>query len=332
MASKRRVLVTGADGFIGSHLVEALCAQGYPVRAFVMYNSFGSNGWLDTIALNDVEVIAGDIRDARSVREAVRGCPLVMHLAALIAIPYSYQCPESYLDTNVRGTLNVLQAARDIGIERLVHTSTSEVYGTARFVPITEEHPLQGQSPYSASKIAADQMVCAFHASFGVPAITVRPFNTFGPRQSLRAIIPTVITQIAAGERELHLGVLHPTRDFNYVADTVEGFICAGEANDSAGEVINLGSNFEISIGDTVRLIAEIMGADVSIVTDPQRLRPEGSEVERLWADNSKAKRLLGWEPKFGGRDGMRRGLEKTITWFNNHHNKALHRGGAYRL
>lgn len=323
-----KVLVTGADGFIGSHLVQALTKRGQSVRAFVMYNSFGSRGWLDTFDIGDVEVVAGDIRDARSVREAVRGCSVIMHLASLIAIPYSYQCPESYLDTNIRGTLNVLQAVRDLGADVLVHTSTSEVYGTARFVPITEEHPLQGQSPYSASKIAADQMATAFHASFGVPIVTIRPFNTFGPRQSTRAVIPSIITQIAMGKKKLQLGALHPTRDFSYVSDTVNGFIAASQTNAGIGEVINLGSNFEISIGDTVKLIAALMKTDVEITADNQRMRPAASEVERLWADNAKAKRLLGWEPEYGGLAGMGRAMQNTIDWFTDSKNLAHYRSG----
>lgn len=325
---QNKVLVTGADGFIGSHLVQALTKRGQSVRAFVMYNSFGSRGWLDTFDIGDVEVVASDIRDARSVREAVRGCSVIMHLASLIAIPYSYECPESYLDTNIRGTLNVLQAVRDLGADVLVHTSTSEVYGTARFVPITEEHPLQGQSPYSASKIAADQMATAFHASFGVPVVTVRPFNTFGPRQSTRAVIPSIITQIAMGKKKLELGALHPTRDFSYVSDTVNGFIAASQTSAGIGEVINLGSNFEISIGDTVKLIAALMKAEVEVTADSQRMRPAASEVERLWADNAKAKRLLGWEPEYGGLAGMGRAMQSTIDWFTDSKNLAHYRSG----
>jgi NAD dependent epimerase/dehydratase len=326
--SGTKILVTGADGFIGSHLVEALAKRGRSVRAFVMYNSLGSRGWLDTFDVGGVEIVAGDIRDARSVREAVRGCSAIMHLASLIAIPYSYECPESYLDTNIRGTLNVLQAVRDIGANVVVHTSTSEVYGTARFVPITEDHPLQGQSPYSASKIAADQMAAAFHASFGVPVVTIRPFNTFGPRQSTRAVIPSIITQIAMGRQKLALGSLHPTRDFNFVSDTVNGFIAASETDAGIGQVINLGSNFEISIGNTVKLIAELMNANVEIDMDAERMRPAGSEVERLWADNAKAKRLLNWEPEYGGLDGFRRAMRKTIDWFSDPKNLAFYRPG----
>lgn len=314
-----KILVTGADGFIGSHLVEELVRRGHRVRAFVMYNSFNSWGWLDHSPAeirNSLEIFAGDIRDPHGVREAMKGCGVVMHLAALIGIPYSYHSPDTYVDTNIKGTLNVVQAARELGVEKVIHTSTSEVYGTARFVPITEEHPLQGQSPYSASKIGADQMALSFFASFGTPVTVVRPFNTYGPRQSARAVIPTVITQIAGGARVLRLGALHPTRDFNYVQDTVQGFIAAAEAEQGVGEVVNIGSNYEISIGDTVRLIAEAMGADVEIETEEIRLRPEKSEVERLWADNAKARALFGWEPRYGGREGLKRGLAETAAWF----------------
>lgn len=329
----KKILVTGSDGFIGSHLVEALAREGYEVRALVLYNSFGTRGWLDAVQLAaNVEVVAGDIRDPLSVREAMRGCPVVLHLAALISIPYSYQAPESYLDTNVRGTLNVLQTARDLGTEKVVHTSTSEVYGTAKFVPITEEHPLRGQSPYSASKIAADQMATAFFSSFGVPVTTLRPFNTYGPRQSARAVIPTVITQIASGLRTLKLGSVHPTRDFNYVKDTVQGFIAAAQSDHALGEVINIGSSFEISIGDTVRLIAELMGAEVEVETVQERLRPQASEVKRLWADNSKASRVLGWEPAYGGIDGLRRGLAETLAWFSDEGNLRLYRPTGYSI
>jgi NAD dependent epimerase/dehydratase len=329
----KKILVTGADGFIGSHLVEYLVGRGHDVRAFVLYNSFGSRGWLDSTQFaHDVEFVAGDIRDAQSVCAAMQGCQVVMHLAALISIPYSYQAPESYLDTNVRGTMNVLQAARDLHVEKVVHTSTSEVYGTARFIPITEEHPLQGQSPYSASKIAADQMASAFFSSFGVPVAIMRPFNTYGPRQSARAVIPTMIAQIAGGARSLRLGALHPTRDFNYVGDTVRAFVATAEADAAVGEVINIGSNFEISIEETARLIAEVMNAEVSVELDTARLRPQASEVERLWADNSKARRLLGWEPEFGGREGLRRGLDKTVAWFRDERNLRFYRPGEYSI
>lgn len=335
MSANGKILVTGADGFIGSHLVEALVRAGHDVRAFVLYNSFNSWGWLDRCA-SDVkgkfEVFAGDIRDPHGVRKAMEGCDTVYHLAALIAIPYSYHSPDTYVDTNVRGTLNVVQAARDLGVAKVIHTSTSEVYGTARFVPITEEHPLQGQSPYSASKIGADQMAMSFYLSFGTPVAVVRPFNTYGPRQSARAVLPTVITQIASGKRRLELGAVSPTRDFNYVEDTARGFMAAAASEAAIGEVINIGSNFEVSIGDSVAMIAELMGADVEIVTDEQRLRPANSEVERLWADNEKAKRLLGWEPSYGGREGFRRGLKQTIDWFTDPENLQSYKTGIYNI
>ena len=330
-----KILVTGADGFIGSHLTEALVRSGHRVRAFVLYNSFNSWGWLDHCG-SDVrggfEVFAGDVRDPYGIKEAMKGCDAVLHLAALIAIPYSYHSPDTYIDTNVKGTLNVLQAARKLGVGRVVHTSTSEVYGTARFVPITEDHPLQGQSPYSATKIAADQLAYSFFASFGLPVVTVRPFNTYGPRQSARAVIPTIVTQIASGTRQIRLGAVSPTRDFNFVQDTVSGFIAALNSQGGLGDVINIGSNFEISIGDTAQLIAEAMGVDIEIVTDEDRLRPPNSEVERLWAANSKAKQLLGWQPTFGGRDGFRRGLELTAEWFRQPENLRAYKADIYNI
>ncbi|QYX29915.1 NAD-dependent 4,6-dehydratase LegB [Sphaerospermopsis torques-reginae] len=331
----KTILVTGADGFIGSHLTESLVSQGYQVRAFVLYNSFNSWGWLDHSPkeiLDSLEVFSGDIRDPYGVKSAMQGCDIVLHLAALIAIPYSYHSPATYVDTNITGTLNVVQAARELGVQKVVHTSTSEVYGTAQFVPITEEHPLQGQSPYSASKIGADQVAMSFYRSFGTPVSIIRPFNTYGPRQSARAVIPTVITQIANGNRKIKLGALHPTRDFNYVKDTVRGFITIAESQNSVGEVINIGSNFEISIGDTVNLIAEAMGVDIEIETDDVRLRPEKSEVNRLWADNSKAKRLVGWEPLYGGREGFKRGLAETAAWFMNPANLVGYKSNQYNI
>lgn len=330
-----KILVTGADGFIGSHLTEHLVRLGYEVRAFVLYNSFGSWGWLDGCA-PDVkgrfEVFAGDIRDPHGVKTAMQGCDAVLHLAALIAIPYSYHSPDTYVDVNVKGTLNVVQAARELGVAKVVHTSTSEVYGTARFVPITEEHPLQGQSPYSASKIGADHIALSFHASFGTPVAVLRPFNTYGPRQSARAVIPTVITQIAAGKKRIELGALHPTRDFSFVTDTVRGFVAALESPDSIGTVTNVGSGFEISIGDTVKLIAEVMGKDIEIVCDQARLRPEKSEVERLFAGTAKAAANLGWRPEYGGLEGFRRGLETTAAWFSDPANLARYKIDLYNL
>ena len=331
----KKVLVTGSDGFIGSHLCETLVEAGYDVRAFVYYNSFGHWGWLDSAdsRIRDaLDVFAGDIRDPHGVRTAMQGCDTVLHLAALIGIPYSYHSPDAYVDTNVRGTLNVVQAARDLSVEKVVHTSTSEVYGTARYVPINEEHPLQGQSPYSATKIGADQIALSFHRSFETPVAVLRPFNTFGPRQSARAVIPTIITQIAAGERRIRLGSLHPTRDFSYVADTVQGFIRAAQSDAAIGDVINLGSNFEISIGDTAALIAEQMKADIEIVTEDRRMRPKDSEVERLWADNSRARERLGWKPAYGGRDGFARALRETIAWFTEPRNLRLYKHREYNI
>ena len=331
----KKILVTGADGFIGSHLTETLIRQGHDVRAFVMYNSFNSWGWLDHTAADiraSLDVFAGDIRDPHGVRTAMQDCDVVLHLAALIAIPYSYHSPDTYIDTNIKGTLNIVQAARELGVAKVVHTSTSEVYGTARFVPITEEHPLQGQSPYSASKIGADQLAMSFHASFETPVAIIRPFNTYGPRQSARAVIPTIITQIANGSRSLKLGSLHPTRDFNYIDDTVAGFIAVAESDRAVGEVINIGSNYEISIGDTVAMIAELMGVTLTTETDDIRLRPDKSEVERLWADNGKAAELAGWQPGYAGKDGLRRGLAETIKWFLDPTNLACYKADRYNL
>ncbi|WP_227762477.1 NAD-dependent 4,6-dehydratase LegB [Zhaonella formicivorans] len=331
----KNILVTGADGFIGSHLVEELVRSGYNVRAFVLYNSFNSWGWLDHSPKeirDNLDVFAGDVRDPHGIKQAMKGCNAVIHLAALIAIPYSYYSPDTYVDTNIKGTLNILQAARELEILKVVHTSTSEVYGTAKFVPITEDHPLQGQSPYSASKIGADQLAMSFYYSFNTPVAIVRPFNTYGPRQSARAVIPTVITQIASGKRKIKLGALHPTRDFNYVKDTVKGFIAALESDNSIGQIINIGSNYEISIGDTAKLIAEVMDVEIEIETEEIRLRPEKSEVERLWADNSKAKNLLGWEPIYSGREGLKRGLQETATWFSNPENLKHYKADIYNI
>ena len=329
------ILVTGADGFIGSHLTEALVRAGHDVRAFTLYNSFNSWGWLDRCA-EDVrgkfEVFSGDIRDANGVRLAMKGCDTVLHLAALIAIPYSYHSPETYIDTNIKGTLNVVLAARDLGVAKVVHTSTSEVYGSAQYVPIDEKHPLQGQSPYSASKIGADQIALSFYTSFDTPIHVLRPFNTYGPRQSARAVIPAIITQIASGQREIKLGSLHPTRDFNYVSDTVNGFMAALNTPCGLGQVINIGSNFEVSVGDTVRIIGELMGASINIVTSEDRLRPEKSEVDRLWADNSKAKDVLGWSPVYAGLDGFRRGLAETIAWFSEQQNLSQYKTGINNI
>jgi dTDP-glucose 4,6-dehydratase len=332
---QEKVLVTGADGFIGSHLTEALVRKGYQVKAFVYYNSFISWGWLedcDVDVKSKIEIFAGDIRDPNGVKAAMKDCDYVLHLAALIAIPFSYHSPDSYVDTNVKGTLNVLQAARELKIKRLIHTSTSEVYGTAVSVPINEQHPLSGQSPYSATKIAADQLAFSFYASFDLPVVTVRPFNTFGPRQSARAVIPTIITQIANGMNEIKLGSTSPTRDFSYVQDTVNGFIAALESEKGIGEVVNIGSNFEISIHDTALLIASIMDTSISITADDERLRPRNSEVERLWADNSKAFKLFNWKPKYPAIQGMRKGLEETVEWFTNSENLKKYKFGSYNI
>jgi len=331
----KKILVTGADGFIGSHLTEKLIKQGYDVRAFVLYNSFNSWGWLDDVSdvvKKNLDVFSGDIRDPNGVKEAMKDCDAVLHLAALIAIPYSYHSPDTYVDTNIKGTLNVLQAAREFGVKRVIHTSTSEVYGTAQFVPITEEHPLQGQSPYSATKIGADQLAYSFFTSFDLPVVIARPFNTYGPRQSARAVIPTIITQIANGKRQIKLGAVSPTRDFNYVQDTVNGFIAALNSDKGLGEVINFGSNFEVSIGETAALIAEAMNAEIEIVTDENRLRPENSEVERLWADNTKAKDLFNWSPVYGGREGFKRGLAETAEWMKQPENLRAYKADIYNI
>jgi dTDP-glucose 4,6-dehydratase len=330
-----KILVTGADGFIGSHLTEALVRDGHEVRAFVQYNSFNSSGWLDKCATElrgQFEIFPGDIRDPYGVKHAMKSCDVVLHLAALIAIPFSYHSPDSYVDTNVRGTLNVLQAARELAVGRVVHTSTSEVYGTARFVPISEEHPLQGQSPYSATKIAADQLAYSFFTSFDLPVVTARPFNTFGPRQSARAVIPTIITQIASGMREIKLGAVSPTRDFSFVSDTVNGFVTLAKSTAGLGEVINFGSGFEISIGETAQLIAEIMNASIEIQTDELRIRPAGSEVERLLCDNSKAMKLFGWSPEFSGKQGLKRGLAITTEWFTHTENLSKYQPEKYNI
>lgn len=332
---KEKILVTGADGFIGSQLVESLVRDGYDVRAFVYYNSFNNWGWLDTAASDvsgNFEVVSGDIRDPHGVDVAVAGCDRVLHLAALIAIPFSYHAPDAYVQTNVTGTLNVLQAARRHRVQHTVCTSTSETYGTAQFVPITEDHPLNAQSPYAATKVGADQMALSFQRSFEMPVSVLRPFNTYGPRQSARAVIPTIIGQIAAGSETIKLGALHPTRDFTFVRDTARGFIQAMNCEACIGEVTNIGSNFEISIGDTVGLIAEAMGKEVKVVTDEDRIRPAASEVERLFAGTEKAHKLFGWAPEFSGRDGFVRGLTETAEWFQNPANLARYKTDHYNI
>ena len=316
----KRVLVTGADGFIGSHLAESLLEEGCRVKAFVYYNSFNSWGWLDTLpkgVLSQIEIFTGDVRDPNGVRQAVKGSDVVFHLAALIAIPYSYHSPDSYVDTNIKGTLNVLQACRDCDVGRILVTSTSEVYGTAMYVPIDEKHPYQGQSPYSATKIGADRIAESFYRSFGFPVSIVRPFNTYGPRQSARAIIPTIITQLLSESKEIKLGSLTPTRDFTYVKDTCRGFVEIAKSDRTIGEEINIASNEEISIGDLARNIIEILGSDAKIITDNQRQRPENSEVERLLGSHEKINKLCGWKPQVSLRDG----INNTIDWFKNNLN-----------
>jgi|TARA_Y100000996_G_C22547905_1_gene652564 NAD dependent epimerase/dehydratase len=330
-----RVLVTGADGFIGSHLTEGLVRAGYETKAFVLYNSFGTWGWLDNCAPEvhgEFEVWAGDVRDPNGVRTAMQGCDAVLHLAALIAIPYSYHSPDTYVDTNIKGTLNIVQAARDLNVTKVVHTSTSEVYGTAQVVPMTEEHPLQGQSPYSASKIGADQIAMSFHRSFETPVAILRPFNTYGPRQSARAVIPTIITQIADGQKTIKLGSVRPTRDFSFVSDTVAGFISQLESKNGVGEVVNIGSGFDISIGEVAQTIADTMESEIEIIADQERFRPEDSEVERLLASTEKAQRLLGWKPEYGGLDGFKAGLVNTVEWFSKNENLKLYKTDIYNI
>lgn len=335
-----KVLVTGAGGFIGSHLVERLVADGADVRAFVEYDSRGSWGWLDSAdpaVVEAIDVIAGDIRDAHAVRQAMGGCDTVFHLAALIGIPYSYLAPESYVQTNVTGTLNVVQAATDLGVGHVVHTSTSEVYGTAQYVPIDEAHPLNPQSPYAATKVGADQIALSYCRSFGTPVTVLRPFNTYGPRQSARAVIPTIITQIAAAKDRgesctIRLGATAPTRDFNYVADTAAAFVSAAANSAAIGQVVNVGSNFEISVGDTAALIAEIMETEITIETADERLRPDASEVERLWCNNRLAHDLLDWQPDYAGHEGFRRGLAETVAWFAPETNRVGYKPHVYNV
>jgi NAD dependent epimerase/dehydratase len=327
----KKILVTGADGFIGSHLVEELVRRGHRVKAFVLYNSFNSWGWLDDSPreiLDSLEIFSGDIRDPHGVKNAMISCDVVMHLAALIAIPYSYHSPDTYVDTNIKGTLNLIQAAKELDIERFIHTSTSEVYGTAQYVPIDEKHPLQPQSPYSATKIAADAMAMSFHNTFGLPLTIARPFNTYGPRQSARAVIPTIITQIANGKKQIKLGDVTPTRDFNYVEDTCRGFIALTESDKTIGETVNIGSNFEISIGDTLNIIKELMGSDVEFITDQQRLRPDKSEVFRLWCDNSKIENMTGFKPEIN----IQEGLKRTIDWFSKADNLRIYKADIYNI
>lgn len=321
----KKVLITGGAGFIGSHLAEYLLSKSCEVKVLDQYSSMGMRGWIDTLpsdVRSGIEYIGSDIRDPFAVKGAMKGIDIVFHLAALIAIPYSYTAPQSYVETNITGTLNVLQAARDLDIDRVIHTSTSEVYGSAQYVPIDENHPLVGQSPYSASKIAADQLAISFHRSFELAVSVIRPFNTYGPRQSCRAIIPTIITQILSGTKEIKLGSLEPTRDFSFVQDTVRGFWELSQESKTIGEVINIGSGFEISIGLLAKKISEIMQADiVEITSDPQRIRPNRSEVQRLFADVSKASETFNWKPEYGGHEGFFRGLAKTVSWFQDKKN-----------
>jgi NAD dependent epimerase/dehydratase len=325
----KKILVTGADGFIGSHLVESLVELGAHVRALNCYNSFNSWGWLETVnCLDQIEVVSGDVRDPHFCKKITKGIDTVFHLAALIAIPYSYVAPDSYIDTNVKGTLNICQAALENGCERVIHTSTSEVYGTAQYVPIDEKHPLQPQSPYSASKIAADAIAMSFYNAFDLPVTIVRPFNTYGPRQSARAVIPTIITQIAAGMDEISLGDVSPTRDFNYVKDSCRGFIALAESDPAIGQTVNVGSNYEISVGDTLELIKELMKSEVRFITDDNRLRAEKSEVFRLWCDNSLIQELTGFAPEYD----IRSGLQKTIGWFTQPENLSRYKTGIYNV
>lgn len=321
------VLVTGADGFIGSHLVQQLLAKGYNVRALAQYNSFNYWGWLEDIPHNEnLQIVTGDIRDPNLCREIAQGCNIIFHLAALIAIPYSYIAPDSYVDTNIRGTLNILQAARDAKVGRIIVTSTSEVYGTAQYVPIDEKHPKQPQSPYSATKIAADAIAASFHNAFDLPVVIARPFNTYGPRQSARAIIPTIISQIAAGKRTINVGDLTPTRDFNYVTDTANGFIALAQTPDIEGQEINIATGTEISMADTLHTIARLMNADVQFVTDPARLRPANSEVFRLCGDNTRITTLTDWRPQVS----LEQGLQHTIDWFTQPQNLAKYKTDIY--
>jgi NAD dependent epimerase/dehydratase len=323
------VLVTGADGFIGSHLTELLINEGYKVKALSQYNSFNNWGWLEDVrSTNEVEVFNGDVRDPHYCKHITKDVDIVFHLAALIAIPYSYVAPDSYVDTNVKGTLNICQAAIENGVKRVVHTSTSEVYGTARYVPIDEKHPLQPQSPYSASKIGADALAMSFFNAFDLPLTIARPFNTYGPRQSARAVIPTIISQIASGKKQIKLGDVSPTRDFNYVTDTCRGFLELARCDKAIGEIVNIGSNFEISVGDTLSLIRELMNSDVEFLIDEQRLRPDKSEVFRLWCDNTKIQSLTGFEPAYD----IRTGLQETITWFSRPKNQKKYKADIYNV
>lgn len=326
---KAKALVTGADGFIGSHLVELLVASGYEVTALAVYNSNNDWGWLETVACREqIRVVSGDVRDPHFCRTLVAGQDIVFHLAALVAIPYSYVAQDSYVDTNVKGTLNMCQAAKEHGVKRFIQTSTSEVYGSALYVPIDEKHPLQPQSPYSASKIGSDAMAMSFHYAFGLPVTVARPFNTYGPRQSARAVIPTIITQIAAGRTRIELGDTRPTRDFNYVEDTCRGLLLLAECEAAVGKTVNIGSNYEISVGDTLETIRRLMGSEVEFVCDPARLRPENSEVQRLWCDNTLIRSLTGFEPRYT----LEQGLARSIEWFRQPANLTRYKADLYNV
>jgi len=325
----KTILVTGGDGFIGSHLVEMLFAEGYKVKALSQYNSLNNWGWLEDVDCKDqIEIFTGDIRDPHYCRHITKDVDIIFHLAALIAIPYSYVAPASYVDTNIKGTLNICQAAKDNGNIRVIHTSTSEVYGTAQYVPIDEKHPLQPQSPYSATKIAADAMAMSFFNAFELPVTIARPFNTYGPRQSARAVIPTIITQIASGFKEIKLGDVSPTRDFNYVEDTCRGFLALADSDQTIGETVNIGSNTEISVGDTLKLIKELMGSDVQFIEDKQRIRPKKSEVFRLWCDNSRIEKLT----DFKSQVDIQEGLKRTIDWFTSAERMKNYKAGIYNV
>ncbi len=333
--TREKILVTGADGFIGSHLVENLVKKGFNVKAFVLYNSFNSWGWLDSLdkaILNEVEIFSGDIRDPFGVKQAMQSCQVVMHLAALIGIPYSYHSPQNYVETNINGTLNLIQAAKELNVEKFLQTSTSEVYGSAQYVPIDEKHPLAPQSPYSATKIAADQMALSYYYAFGLPVTIIRPFNTYGPRQSARALIPTIITQINQGIKEIKLGSLEPTRDFTFVTDTVGAYIKALDAKNIEGTTMNLGTGFEISVASLVQLIAQLMNREISVIQDTQRIRPEKSEVDRLLSDNALVKKLLQWSPTHHGQAGLENGLKETIAWFSDPKYQKMYKSEVYNI
>lgn len=332
---KKKILVTGAEGFIGSHLIELLVRKGYNVKAHVLYNSFNSYGWLDSISQDikkNCEIIMGDIRNFDSVKNSIKNCDKVINLAALIAIPYSYISPDSYVESNIKGTLNLLQAAREIKIKKFIHTSTSEVYGTAQFVPINEKHPLNSQSPYAASKIGADQMALAYYKSFETPVSIIRPFNAYGPRQSARAVIPTIISQLANNKKNIKLGSLTPTRDFTYVTDIANAFRLGLNSKSNNGQVVNLGGGFEISVGELAKKIANLMNREINIIKDKKRIRPKLSEVERLKSDYSKAKKLLKWKPKYEGKEGFERGMLKTIKWYLDEENLRKYKSDTYNV